>query len=133
MWPGRARKSSSLGGRAEGDRLVPVLRGLGEPLEPVVSQGTVPMAVPQELLGGDIARLLLVNGLQTVDGPAEPFQTRGRIAAIADQFAEVAVTATEIDLISGHGGELGGQFLPDRQGLAVLLLRLVRTGSGRDL
>src|SRR5208337_4800784 len=79
---------------------------------------------PQVLLRGDVARLLLVNGLQTVDSPVEPFQTLGQIAAFAaDPFAEVAVTAAEIELIFEDGGEIGGQFLLDRQGLADVLFR----------
>ena len=77
--------------------------------------------VPADFNIGSVDVALAPN--QTGDGTVRPFQTPGRIAAVDDQVAQVAVTVPEVDLIHGCGWVFGGQFLVDRKGLAVLRLR----------
>ena len=74
---------------AEFDGPVPVLHRLGVLLQPVVGHGPARVTVPEELPGGDVARVLPVDRRQGADGLVEPGQTVGRLAFVPDQVPKL--------------------------------------------
>src|SRR4051794_37536876 len=97
--------------RAEFEDLVPVLDRLGVLVQALVGPGSAQVAIEEKLFGLHPLALLSVDGGQGADGFREPNQTVARPTPAAEQSAEVASTATQVALILGHGGEVGGQLL----------------------
>src|SRR5262245_40931840 len=107
---------------AEFDDPVPVLDGLGVFRELFVGPGPVPVAVEQERLRGDVARLGAMDRGERGDGLAKPLQAFARMPAVADQNAVIAIAPSKVDLMCGYGGEFDSELFLDRQRLAVVLL-----------